>query len=101
MTVKTKFTDNILKKILKCYKIGTLKNSKEFKAGSVQTNILLNTSKGKYVLRYYENRNKKRVDFEIDLLNFLAKKNYPIAKPIINIKNKYVDFFNKKPFVIF
>jgi len=101
MAVKTKFSEKNFKEILKNYNIGSFKNSKDFKAGYVQTNILINTSKGKYVLRYYENRTKSRVDFEVNLLNFLNKHNYPIAKPIINVKNKYVGSFDKKPFVIF
>jgi len=101
MVVKTKFNVNNFRKILKEYAIGNFKNSKDFKAGYVQTNILINTSKEKYVLRYYENRNKKRVNFEVNLLNFLSQKNYPIAKPIKNRKNSYIGLFKKKPYVIF
>lgn len=101
MDVKTKISDKILKEILVDYDIGKFKSFKYFKKGYVQTNILINTTKGKYVLRFYENRNKQRIDFEISLLNFLDKNNYTVAKPIINIKKKYIGFFNKKPFVIF
>ena len=101
MASKTDFDKNLIDKILAKYNIGEFKDSKAFKRGYVQTNILIKTTKNKYVLRYYENRDKKRVKFEMDILNFLADKKYPIAKPIPTKKNEYIQFYNRKPFVIF
>lgn len=101
MAVKTNFTKKVFQEILNNYNIGDFKESKPFKAGYVQTNILIKTTKGKFVLRYYENRTKKRVDFEAKLLTFLSDKKYPIAKPIPNKNNNFIGIFNKKPFIIF
>jgi len=101
MAVKTNFTKKVFQEILDKYEIGDFKESKPFKAGYVQTNILIKTTKGKFVLRYYENRTQKRVDFEAKLLTFLSDKKYPIAKPIANKNEKFIGTFNKKPFIIF
>ncbi len=101
MTVKTHFKREEFIKILSEYDLGTFITSKPFRAGVVQTNLLLKTTKGKYVLRYYENRNKNRVLFESNLLNFLAEKKYPLATPIKNKNNKYIGTYNKKPFILF
>ncbi|MEA3430103.1 MAG: homoserine kinase [Nanoarchaeota archaeon] len=101
MAVKTNFTKKVFQEILDNYDIGDFKESKPFKAGYVQTNILIKTTKGKFVLRYYENRTKKRVDFEAKLLKFLSEKKYPIAKPIENKKHQFIGIFDKKPFIIF
>ena len=86
MAVKTIFTDEKLKKIVSDYNIGEFIKSKPFKAGYVQTNILIVTKKGKYVLRYYENRSKESVAFEADLLKYLGEHGYPCAMPIKNNK---------------
>lgn len=101
MAVKTKFTDEILKKIISEYDIGEFIKSKPFKAGYVQTNILIVTKQGKYVLRYYENRSKESVSFEADLLRYLSEHNYPCAMHIKDSKGKVIHTYNKKPFIIF
>jgi homoserine kinase type II len=101
MVVKTNFTGKDFAKILSEYDLGSFVSSKSFRAGVVQTNILVKTTKGKYVLRYYETRNKKRVLFESELLDFLSKNNYPSAAPIKNLKGKYVGTYNKKEYMIF
>ena len=101
MAVKTIFTDEKLKKIVSDYNIGEFIKSKPFKAGYVQTNILIVTKKGKYVLRYYENRSKESVSFESDLLRFLSEHDYPCAMPIQDNKANVIKIHNKKPFIIF
>ena len=56
MGAKTKFKKEDFENILSKYNIGKYKSFKNFKFGWCQTNILLQTTKGKYVLKYYENR---------------------------------------------
>lgn len=101
MAVKTNFSTVHFNRILSDYNIGEFVSSKNFMAGYVQTNILINTTKGKFVLRYYENRSKESVLFETDFLNHLVKHQYPCAKPIINSNGGFIGIFKKKPFVIF
>ncbi len=96
-----KFFDKELKKIVSKYDIGEFIKSKPFKAGYVQTNILIVTDRGKYVLRYYENRTKESVSFEVDLLKYLSKHNYPCAIPIRDNSGIIIKLHKKKPFIIF
>lgn len=101
MAVKTKFSINDFNKILSNYDLGNYKKSKPFKMGAVQTNLLLETTEGRFVLRYYENRSKDSVLFESNLIKYLRDKNYPCPAPFKNKHGKFVGTYNNKPYVIF
>ena len=101
MAVKTKFLDDRLTKIVSEYNIGEFIKSKPFKAGYAQTNILIVTRKGKYVLRYYEDKSKECVLFEADVLRYLSEHNYPCAMPIKDKNQNVIKLHDKKPFIIF
>ena len=100
MVVKTEFTKQELVNILKNYNLD-LKLSKPFKRGYVQTNILLKTNKGNYVLRYYEHRSKEYVLFELNILNYFHKHKYPCAMPIKNIQSKFIGKYRGKYYIIY
>ena len=101
MVTKTKFTKEELNNILANYNLGKLKNSKTFKEGFVQTNILLNTTKGKFVLRYYEQRSKKYVLFEANILYYFYDHKYPCPTPIRNVHGNFIGKYKKKYYTIF
>ena len=101
MAIKTKFTKTDISNILSKYNLGNLVNFKLIKNGAVQTNILLKTSKGKLIFRYYECRSKNSVLFEINLIKYLKDKNYPCPAPFGNIYGSFIGTHNKKFFVIF
>jgi len=101
MAVKTEFSKTDLIEILSNYNLGEYKASKPFTTGAVQTNFLLQTTKGKFVFRYYENRSKDSVLFESNLIKYLKDKNYPCPAPFKNKHGKFVGTYNKKPYVIF
>lgn len=101
MAVKTKFTKNDLTEILSNYDLGEYKGSKPIIAGAVQTNFLLQTTKDKFVLRYYENRSKESVLFEANLIKYLKDKKYPCPAPFKNKHGKFVGVYNGKPYVTF
>jgi len=101
MVAKTKFSENDFIKLVSNYDLGGYKKSKPFTTGTVQTNFLLQTTKDKFVLRYYENRQKNSVLFEVSLIKYLKDKNYPCPKPIKNKKGKFVGIYKKKPYVLF
>jgi Ser/Thr protein kinase RdoA (MazF antagonist) len=69
--------------------------------GSVQTNYLFKTTKGKFVLRYYENRSKKSVEFESNVIKFLKRHRYPCPAPIENKNTEIVGIYKIKPYIIF
>lgn len=101
MAAKTEFNKNELISILLKYNLGKLILVEPIKSGTVQTNILIKTSKGKFVFRYYENRVKNSVLFEVNLIKYLSDKKYPCPSPIKNRNGKFIGVVNKKPFVIF
>ena len=101
MAVKTKFTREIFKRILADYDLGTLKSFKPFARGYVQTNILLETSKGKFAFRYYEHRSVKYVLFEVNVLHYFHEHKYPCAMPIRNIHGDFIGKYKGKYFSIF
>jgi homoserine kinase type II len=92
MTVKPTTSENDFLEIFSHYDLGAYEGFKEFKTGACQTTILFLTSKGKYVLHYYENRTEKHILFEVQLINYLKDNNYPTPKII---KTSSGDFYGK------
>lgn len=87
--------------ILSAYDVGTLKRSKLFTAGSVQTNLLVVTTKGKFVLRVYRNRSRSSITFEIDLINFLKKHRFSCPGIIKNKDKEYISEYKNRMCTIF
>ncbi|MEI8247120.1 MAG: homoserine kinase [Lentisphaerota bacterium] len=100
--MKTNFSKNELSEILSQYNLGELIDSKPLANGSIQINILLQTTKGKFVFRYYKQvRLENSVLFEVNLIRYLKNKNYPCPA---SIKDKYGNIagcYDNKPYVIF
>lgn len=101
MAVKTTFSKEDFSKILSNYNLGGIKKFKPFKLGAVQTNLLLETEKDKFVFRYYESRPEKYALFEINVLQYLAKHSYPCPAPIRNIRGGFIGKYKNKPFALF
>ena len=101
MAVKTPFTHEDFVNILSEYDLGELIHSEAIKQGTVQTNFFIQTTKGKFVFRYYENRSKESVIFESHLLAYLTEHHYPCPTQLKNIQETYVGRHCNKPYVIF
>ncbi len=101
MAVKTDFTKDEIIKILSNYNLGNFIDFKPITKGTVQTNFFLQTTKGRFIFRYYENRPKNSVLFEANLIKYLKDKKYPCPAPFKNKNGKIVGIYNKKPFIIF
>ncbi len=101
MTVKTPFTSHDFINILSLYDIGPYIQAEAIPQGTVQTNYFVQTTQGKFVFRYYENRSKESVLFEGDLLTYLIAHEYPCPPQIKNRQGAYVGLYRHKPYVIF
>ena len=101
MVVKTKFTHDDFVEILSMYDLGVLIHCEAITHGTVQTNYTLQTTQGKFVFRYYENRAIESILFESQLLTYLAEREYPCPKQILNSQGAYVGAFYHKPYVMF
>jgi len=101
ITVKTTLKNSNISKTLKNYDIDTTKKFSIFNTGTVQTNILVHTTYGRFVLRYYErNRSFNAVLFEANLIKYLKKKNYPRPKILRNRQEKLVLYYKGKPYLL-
>lgn len=88
--------------ILEHYDIGALAEVTAFTTGAVQTNLLLHTTRGKFVLRYYrQNRSVAAVQFEVNLLNYLKRHAYPCPGVIRNKHGRYLGLHQEKPYALF
>jgi Ser/Thr protein kinase RdoA (MazF antagonist) len=101
MAVKTDISQTDLVHILSNYHLGGYRNAKPFTTGTVQTNVLLQTTKGKFVFKYYENRSEQQVLFESDSIQYLRDRNYPCPAPFKNKHGRIVGTYKGKPYIIF
>lgn len=107
MAVKTQFNIENFKGILQSYSYGSIVSVTPISAGSVQSNYLLETDSARVIFRYYENRTKQSVMFEINLLNFLTAKGYPCPAPLRRRSSlaveeaNYIGELSGKPYVLY
>lgn len=101
MAAHTNISQAAIVSILAKYDLGGYRSAKPFVHGTVQTNLLLRTTQGRFALKYYENRSRNKVLFEIDLLRYLTDRHFPCTAPFPNTHGDYVGAYKGKPYVIF
>jgi homoserine kinase len=101
MAVKTPFSQDDFVSILSQYDLGKFTQSEAVRHGTVQTNFFIQTTQGKFVFRYYENRSRESVLFESELLAYLSAHRYPCPAPFKSRQGTCVGMHHKKPYVIF
>ena len=102
MAVYTKLTNNNLKEFFLKYNLGKLINYQGIQQGIENTNYLVNTDKGKYILTIYEKRvEEKDLPFFIALMRNLFDAGFPSPEPIINKNGNYItEDLNKKAAIV-
>ena len=96
MAVYTELDKSILEEIGDDYGFGRILNMLGIPQGSVNSNYLLETNKGKFLLRIDEVKSEMEVKREIDLLVFLRRHSFPCPHPIQDRKGRYYrDYENK------
>lgn len=91
MAIYTKVSSQEARIILKNYNLGQLKSIKGIKKGIENTNYLIITSSGKFILTLFEKRVKsKELPFFMGLMFYLNSKNILCPKPIKNINKKTI-----------
>lgn len=101
MAVKTDFTLEDIRTALADYAIGHIDSLSPMTHGNDQTNLAVSAGETSYVFRYYEKRPEEYVRYEIDLLDYLAKYDFPSPSPIFNKNGQAIGFYAGKPFVLF
>ncbi|MEZ4679902.1 MAG: homoserine kinase [Caldilineaceae bacterium] len=88
--------------ILAHYELGELQSLVPLTAGTVQSNSLVQTTRGRFVLRYYkQNRTFAAVCFEVDLINYLTRRHYPCPAVVPDRQGNFVGFYNERPYALF
>jgi homoserine kinase len=101
MAIKTHFSQHDFDQILTQYDLGTCIQAEPILQGTVQTNYTIQTTRGKFVFRYYENRTRESVLFESELLVYLKTHQYPCPAPISDKTGSCVGSLHAKPFILF
>ena len=91
MAVFTKLSSREVKAIVNSYNFGVLKKYNGIKEGIENTNYLIQTTKGKFILTIFEKRvRKKDVPFFVKLMQQVDQKKFLCPKPLINKKNQSI-----------
>jgi len=89
-----KITKAQLAQFLNQYNVGALLNFQKIELGLMNKILLIETDSGKYILKILiQNNSGNKLNYELDLLNFL--KDLPTPRPIIRKDLKYWSFFGK------
>ncbi len=102
MAVYTRLTKEEISKHLQNYQIGDFLDFTEIMAGIDNSNFILKTTKGKFILTIFEARiNKDELPFFINLKLHLAKKGIHCPKPILDNQGLViVDLKGKKSTIV-
>ncbi len=101
MAIYTKLDKENVISIISNYNLGSMKNYQGIKEGIENTNYLVETDKGKFILTIYEKRvNKDDLPFFSKLMVELSNKNFICPKPILNKNNKYISDLSSKKFML-
>ena len=92
MAIYTKLNKEKISSILLNYSLGNIKKFEGIKEGIENTNYLIETDRGKYILTIYEKRvNKDDLPFFSELMVELSKKNFIVQNQFqIKIINIYL-----------
>src|SRR5260370_16399382 len=96
MAVYTELSKTFLEELVDDYSFGRISNVVGIPEGSVNTNYLLETAKGKFLVRIDEVKGESEVRREIDLLAFLRKHTFPCPHPLQDRMGRFYRDYDAK-----
>mgnify|MGYP001570201295 FL=1 len=100
MVILTVLSKEDFDKILELYNMGFYKYHKHVSWALANTIYILETTKGKYVLKIFEDSNIKFISYQLGVTNYLIKKKVPVARNIVSRNGKELLSYKNKNFVI-
>ena len=97
MSVFTPVTAEQLKSWLESYDSGELVSHEGIAAGIENTNYFVTTSEGRFVLTLFEKLTAAELPFYLGLMDHLADRGVPSAKPVRNRAGEFLGELNGKP----
>ncbi len=89
MAVYTELGKRFLEELGDDYNFGRITNFSAIREGSVNSNYLLETAKGKFLVKVDEVKSESEVRRELDLLAFLRKHSFPCPHPLQDRTGRY------------
>jgi homoserine kinase type II len=96
MAAYTELSRALIEELADDYGFGRISSIAPIRAGSVNSNYVLETSKGKFLLRIDEVKSEMEVKREIDLLAFLRKHSFPCPHPLQDRKGRFYREYRNK-----
>jgi homoserine kinase len=98
MAVYTDITDEELDALLADYDVGSAVAFKGIAEGVENSNFLLETDRGRFILTLYERRVKAdELPYFLDLLTWLADHGFPSARPVADRQGRVLKSVRGKP----
>lgn len=101
MAAYTELSKSLIEELADDYGLGHVQAFNAIPQGSVNSNYLLETNRGKLLLRIDEVKSEMEVKREIDLLAFLRKHSFPCPHPLQDRKGRYYRDYRNKCLSIF
>lgn len=96
VSYRDKLSEQELSKLSGLFNLGETKQYSFIEKGNINSNYILITDRGKFVLRVYKFKSVKEAGSELELLKYLSQKNFPCPVPrgsVEKINNKPVSCF--------
>lgn len=83
---KDKLSAQDINRLSDLFNLGEAKQFRFIEKGNINSNYILTTDRGNFVLRLYKFKSVKEAESELELLKYLSQKNFPCPIPIGNIE---------------
>jgi homoserine kinase type II len=100
MVVLTKLLSKDFEELLSNYNVGKYKKHKHIDFSLGNTNFILWTTKGKFIVKIFENKGISQVRYMLNIEEYLSKKKVKLPEIILTKKGKDIVKLGKKPVVI-
>ncbi|HKV56495.1 MAG TPA: homoserine kinase [Candidatus Binataceae bacterium] len=101
MAAYTELNKTLIDELAEDYNFGRIGSLAAIPEGSVNSNYLVETAKGRFLLRIDEVKSESEVKREIDLLAFLRKHSFPCPHPMQDRMGRFYRDFDSKCVSIF